>query len=85
MWAGIRKQIGKIGGAFASNARETPENPPFPVSLPPPHEGGARTIVSRGRTSARTPSYPFTHSTCRSVWTISTRSACAAMTASMSL
>src|SRR5262249_52245790 len=30
-------------------------------------------------------SHPFTHTTWRSVWTISTRSACAAITASMSL
>jgi hypothetical protein len=29
--------------------------------------------------------YPFTHTTCLSVCTISTRSACAAITASMSL
>ena len=30
-------------------------------------------------------SYPFTQMTCRRVWTISTRSACAAITASMFL
>src|SRR5690606_37460317 len=29
--------------------------------------------------------YPLTHTTCLSVWTTSTRSACAAITASMSL
>ena len=45
---------------------------------------GGRRVVDEGR-SALVYGYPFTQTTWRSVWTISTRSACAAITASIDL
>jgi hypothetical protein len=51
-----------------------------------PEHSGQADARSREDAGKRPPvPYPFTHTTWRNVWTISTRSACAAMTASMSL
>src|SRR5712692_7659096 len=52
-----------------------------------PREGkkGRRDDLARLPFHFRAPHHPFTQTTWRSVWTISTKSLCAAMTASMGL
>ena len=56
------------------------------MDMCPRHVGGRYpTPGSDERAFQPSPAYPFTHTTWRNVWTISTRSLCASITASIDL